>query len=231
MPTSPKSACCPPGPHRCSGARAAPSPSCSEGSWSPPAPCSARTPGSTLRAGESGCGHRQGELPAPGARLAPGADPQRRRPPPHRAGPLPTGTHQVALVPRGLIVAITALGTEGAAIAWAADTQASAAACAVAVASPVATAGLPGPAGTGCTGKDQPAGSWVGGSMPGGPSSPCSAASTPAGTLLTPQLLTLAVGAIGAGRAAERQPVHAQPLEEVRVLLPPEERGTPRSGP
>lgn len=168
------------------------------------------------------------ELPAPGARAAPGHTPRLHSPPPRQAGPLPTGTYQVALVPRGLIVAITALGTERAAVARAADTQAGPTPRAVAIASPVAAAGLPGPAGTGCTGKDQLAGSQGGGQHAGG--SP-SSLGTPTSTALMPQLLTPAVGAIGAGRAAECQPVHAQPLEEVGVLLPPGEGGTWRSAP
>lgn len=39
--------------HRCTGAHAASSPSCSEGSWSLQGPCSARMPGSTLWAGRA----------------------------------------------------------------------------------------------------------------------------------------------------------------------------------
>lgn len=145
--------------HQCSGARAAPSPSCSEGSWSPRAPCSARMPGSTLRAGRAGVDTGKGELPVPRAWAAPGE-------------PSPTSTHEVALVPRGLVVAVTALGTEGAAVARAADAEAGAAACAITIASPIATAGLPGPTSTGCTGRDQPAGSQGRRQQPGRPLQP-----------------------------------------------------------
>lgn len=134
----------------------------------------------------------------------------------------PTGTHEVALVPRGLVVAVPALGTEGAAVAGAADAEAGAAAGAVAIASPVAAAGLPGPAGTGCTGRDQPAGSRAGRQR--GPSSPTS-------TPLIPRLLTPAVRAVGAGRAAKHQPVHTQPLEKVGVLLAPGEGEIQHSAP
>lgn len=152
-----------------------------------------------------------GELPVPSAWAA-------------LAEPPPTSTHEVALVPRGLIVAVTALGTEGATIARAADAEAGATACAITIALPIATAGLPGPTSTGCTGRDQPAGSRGRGQQPGGPSSP---ASTP----LIPQLLTPAVRAVGAGWAAKHQPVHTQPLEKVRVLLPPGEGEIQHSGP
>lgn len=100
------------------------------------------------------------ELPVPGAWAALAELP-------------PTSTHEVALVPRGLVVSVPALGTEGAPVAWAADAEAGAAACAIAIASPVAAAGLPGPAGTGCTGRDQPAGSQGGRQQPGEPLQPC----------------------------------------------------------
>lgn len=103
-------------------------------------------------------GAGRGELPALGARVAPGQPPGQAVPSPP-ARPLPTGTYQVALVPRRLVVAVAALGAEGAAVAWAADAQAGATARAVAVASPVAAAGLLGPTGAGCTGRDQLAGS------------------------------------------------------------------------
>lgn len=83
-----------------------------------------------------------------------------------------TSTHEVALVPRGLIVAITALSTERATVARAADAQAGATASAITIASPVATAGLLGPTGTGCTGREQPAGSQGGRQQPGGPLQP-----------------------------------------------------------
>ena len=129
-------------------------------------------PGSTLRAGESGRGRRQGGAACTQRPGGTGADPWPRSPPPRRAGPLPTGTYQVALVARGLVVAITALGAEGAAVARAADAQASATACAVAIASPVAAAGLLGPASAGCMGRDQPASSWGGGWHAGGPLQP-----------------------------------------------------------
>lgn len=125
--------------HRCSGAHAAPSPSCSEGSWSPRDPCSARMPGSTLQAGTDTWTQAGGNCLYPGWTAS--------------AESPPTSTHEVALVPRGLIVAIPALGAEGATIAGAADAEAGAAARAVTIASPIAAAGLPGPARTGCTGE------------------------------------------------------------------------------
>lgn len=86
---SPRSHC---GPHRCSGARAAPSPSCSEGNWSPPALCSARTPGSTLQAGESGHGCRQGGAACTQCQGSTRADPWLRSPP-SLPGRTPTYQH------------------------------------------------------------------------------------------------------------------------------------------
>lgn len=140
--------------HQCTGARAAPSPSCSEGSWSLQGLCSARMPGSTLRAGRAmwtqagrSCLYPVLELP-------------------------PTSTHEMALVPRGLIVAVTTLGTERATVARAADAQTGATASTITIASPIATAGLLGPTGTGCMGRDQPAGSRGGRQQPGGPLQP-----------------------------------------------------------
>lgn len=104
-------------------------------------------------------GTGRAELPVPSAWAAPVELP-------------PTSTHEVALVPRGLIVAVTALSTERATVARAADAEAGAAASAITIASPIATAGLPGPTGTGCTGRDQPAGSRGGRQQPGGPLQP-----------------------------------------------------------
>lgn len=53
----------------------------------------------------------------------------------------------------------------------------------------------------------------------------------PTSSPLMPQLLTPAVGAVGARWAAERQRVHTQPLEEVGVLVLPGEGGTWCSAP
>lgn len=81
---------------------------------------------------------------------------------------------------------------------------------------PLPLQGCRGPPAQAARGETSRLAAKAGGSSQGGPSSPAS-------TLLIPQLLTPAVWAVGAGRAAKHQPVHTQPLEKVGVLLPPGE--------
>lgn len=223
------------GTHRCTGGRAASSPSCSAGSWSPPAPSSARRPGSTLQVGGGGEARAEPQRPMHAAASSPGCVGPR---PPGAAGHGPHPRPQPSTyqhIPGG-----SRSGTPHSSRRRTRSRRSRR--------SPGCT----------CTGRCPRAcrrrhtsrsrctaagarrrrlregalraGPGAAAPIPGPSPSPTAAPGSPTPITRAPSLarpgqgsggLTQAVGAVGAGRAAELQRVHAEPLEEVGVQLLP----------